>query len=100
MLFIYRNYLKDESVTPEKLIQETSWDGKRIDRAIKYLKDIGALDIILSLGNFKGVQNFIIRGLTPDGINIVENQKEFKHTFGFEVNLGLIKFSWNRALAL
>ncbi len=99
LLFIYEKYLQDETVRPEKLLSETNWDGKRIDRAIKYLKDIGAVDIILSLGNFKGIQNFIIQGLTPIGINIIENQKEFKQTFGFEVNLGLIKFSWSKAIA-
>ena len=28
------------------------------------------------------------------GINIIEDQPEFKKNFGFEVNLGLLKFSW------
>lgn len=94
LLFIYQCYIKDESVNAEKLLQTTKWEGNRIDRAIKYLKDIGAIDIILALGNVNGVQNFILKGLTPLGINIVENQPEFKRNFGFEVNLGLLKLSW------
>ena len=94
LLFIYQCYIKDESVGADKLLQTTKWEGNRIDRAIKYLKDIRAIDIILTLGNVNGVQNFILKGLTPLGINIVENQPEFKKNFGFEVNLGLLKFSW------
>jgi len=40
-----------------------------------------------------GVQNFIMKKLTPYGINIIENQPEFKRNFGFTVNLGVIAFS-------
>ncbi|MBI2575086.1 hypothetical protein HYV82_04330 [Candidatus Woesearchaeota archaeon] len=94
LLFIYDCYVNDrDSVNPEKLLETTKWEGNRIDRAIKYLKDIGAIDII-TLGNVNGVQNFILKGLTPLGINIVENQPEFKRNFGFTVNLGVISFSW------
>ncbi|HGJ64173.1 TPA: hypothetical protein ENS27_02150 [bacterium] len=94
LLFIYQCYIKDESVNAEKLLETTKWEGNRIDRAIKYLKDIGAIDIILTLGNIGGVQYFILKGLTPLGINIIENQHEFKRNFGFTVNLGVISFSW------
>ena len=95
LLFFYDCYVNDKgSVNAERLLEETKWDGKRIDRAIKYLKDMGAVDIILTLGNVKGVQHFILKKITPIGINIIENQKEFSRNFGFEVNLGLIKFSW------
>lgn len=99
LLFIYEKYVKDEAVTPEKLVNETGWDGKRLDRAIKYLKDIGAVYMTFSFGSFKGLQNFVMQGLTPVGINIVENQKEFRHTFGFQVNLRAMVFSWSKALA-
>lgn len=95
LLFIYDSYVNDRgSVNAQRLLDETQWDGKRIDRAIKYLKDMGAIDIVLTLGNVNGVQNFIMKKLTPLGINTVENQPEFKRNFGFEVNLGLLKFSW------
>lgn len=95
LLFIYDSYANDkDSVSPEKLLEITKWDGNRIDRAIQYLKDVGAIDIILTLGNVRGVQHFILKKITPLGINIVENQPEFKRNFGFEVNLGLLKFSW------
>lgn len=94
LLFIYQCYIKDESVDESKLLQTTKWEGNRIDRAIKYLKDIGAIDIILLLGNVNGVQNFILKGLTPLGINVIENQPEFKRNFNFTVNLGVISYSW------
>ena len=92
LLFMYDKYINDdEKVNAEVLLDTTKWEGNRIDRAIKYLKDIGAIDIILTLGNVKGVQHFILKKITPLGINIVENQLEFKRNFGFEVNLGIIK---------
>jgi hypothetical protein len=34
--------------------------------------------------------------LFPEGINIVENQPIFESQFGFEINLGLLKFSWSK----
>ena len=95
LLFMYDRYVNDDSkVNAEVLLDTTKWEGNRIDRAIKYLKDIGAIDIILTLSNVKGVQHFILKKITPLGINIVENKPEFKRNFGFEVNLGLLKFSW------
>ncbi len=75
--FIYDEYIdKNERVNPRKLLDkfEQEWEGKRIDRAIKYLRDIGAIEIILTMGNVDGVQNFIMRKLTPRGIEIVEEE--------------------------
>ena len=95
LIFMYDKYGNDdEKVNAEVLLDTTKWEGNRIDRAIKYLKDIDAIDIILTLGNVKGVQHFILKKITPKGINIVENKPEFSRNFGFEVNLGLLKFSW------
>lgn len=46
------------------------------------------------MGNHQGVQHFILNKITPLGLKIIEDQPEFKRNFGFEVNLGLLKFSW------
>ncbi len=97
LLFLYKSYINGQQINAKKLLETTGWSGNRIDRALKYLKDIGAIDLILTLGNIGGIQNFIFKGLTPTGINIVENQKEFKQSFGFEVNLGILKFSWSKS---
>ena len=95
LLFIYDSYISNKAKpNAQILLDETKWDGKRVDRAIKYLKDLGALELIFTAGQIKGLQIFILKKITPMGINIVENQPEFKSNFGFEVNLGLLKFSW------
>ncbi|MBI4454110.1 hypothetical protein HY636_05700, partial [Candidatus Woesearchaeota archaeon] len=55
LLFMYDYYVNDKgSVNPEKLLETTKWEGNRIDRAVKYLKEIGAIDIILTMGNHQG----------------------------------------------
>lgn len=74
--YIYKEYVNHgKTIDPTTLLAEfktKGWDGKRIDRAIKYLKNIRAIDITLMLGNQEGVQNFILGGLTPEGIKKVE----------------------------
>ncbi len=95
LLFIYDSYVNNKAKPNAKiLLDETKWDGKRIDRAIKYLKDLGVIELIFTAGQIKGLQIFILKKINPIGINIVENQPEFKRNFGFEVDLGLLKFSW------
>ena len=92
LLFMYDCYVNNSgSVNPEKLLETTKWAGNRIDRAIKYLKERDAIDIVLTMGNHQGVQHFILKKITPLGIDTVEDKPEFKRNFGFEVNLGLLK---------
>ena len=98
LLFIYDSYVNNKAKpNAQILLDETKWDGKRIDRAIKYLKDLGALELIFTAGQINGLQIFILNKVTPLGINIIENKPEFKRNFGFEVNIGLnpsIKINW------
>ena len=74
--YIYKEYVDDgKSINPRTLLDKfkpEGWDGKKIDRAIKYLKSIGAIDITLMMGNDEGIQNFIMGGLTPEGIKMAE----------------------------
>src|SRR3989344_866579 len=94
LLFMYDCYVNNKgSASPERLLETTKWDGNRIDRAVKYLRDIEAIDIVLTMGNHQGVQQFILKKITPLGINTVENQPEFRRNSGFEVNFGLLKLS-------
>ena len=99
LLFIYDGYVNNKTKpNAQILLDETKWDGRRIDRAIKYLKDLEALELIFMVGQIKGLQIFILKKITPLGINIVENKPEFKRNFGFEVTLGLnpsLKFNWS-----
>lgn len=96
LLFFYDELVnKDKSsVGTQDVIDTTKWDGKRINLAYNYLNDIGVLKSDGCLGNIDGARIFFVMRLLPEGINIVENQPDFKRNFGFEVNLGLIKFSW------
>ena len=97
LLFIYNSYVNNKAKpNAQTLLDETKWDGKRIDRAIKYLDGIAAIEVIFTADNrmYGGLTRFILKKITPLGINIVENKPEFKRNFGFEVDLGLLKFSW------
>ena len=100
LLFIYNRYVNDKSKpNAQILLDETKWDGKRIDRAVKYLNDMNAIEMIFTADNrmYGGLTRFILKKITPLGINIVEDKPEFKRNFGFEVTLGLnpsLKINW------
>ena len=100
LLFIYDSYVNNRAKpNAQTLLDETKWDGKRIDRAIKYLNGMAAIEVIFTADNrmYGGLTRFIFKNITPLGINIVENKPEFKRNFGFEVNVGLnpsVKLSW------
>ena len=86
------------SITPRILLLFTDIRSPGFSKLFRnksnYLNDLGFLISVGGLGNIEKAQIFYVRRLLPNGINIVEDQPEFKRTFGFEVNLGLIKFSW------
>jgi len=96
LLFFYNELVNkgEGSVGTQKVLDETRWEGKRVNLAYGYLNDLGLLKGGGGLGNINGAQIFFVMRLLPEGINIIENQPEFKRNFGFEVNLGLLKFSW------
>ena len=88
LLFIYDSYANDrDSVSPEKLLEITKWDGNRIDRAIQHLKDIEAIDIRFILGDVNGLRNFLFEKVNPIGTGMIENKREFKRSFGFGVTI-------------
>ena len=94
--YIYEQYTKTiKPIKAKDIIDETKWEADRINRAILYLRDSEVIKVALPPGNIKGVYNFGIRGLTPQGIDIIENKQKFKSTFGFEIGIpGMIRFSW------
>jgi len=72
--FIYDEYVGNRRITINQLLEKFSeWEGHRIDRAVKYLRDIEAIEIILTLGNTNGLQNFVFRKITPKGISLIED---------------------------
>ncbi len=96
LLFFYDELINKgkRSVGTQDVLDATGWEGKRINLAYNYLNDLGLLKCYGSIGNINGAQNFDVMRLLPEGINIMENKPEFKETFGYEINLGLVKFSW------
>ena len=96
LLFFYDELVNKakSGVGTQDVLNETGWDGNRINLAYNYLNDLGLLKAGGGAGNIEDARIFLVITLLPNGINIVEDQPEFKRTFGFEVNLGLIKFSW------
>lgn len=67
------------------LERELNWDYSRVKRAIVYLED----KKIIGVSRFS--TNMQIDKLTPEGIEIIENKKKFKITFGIELNLIIAK---------
>ena len=100
MEYVYERYTKGENmIKPDDLREETRWEAHRINNARNYLSDhdlIKIPKIAKQSGNVAGVANYIITGLTPNGIDIIENEEKFKTTFGFEIGPPGLKFSWKR----
>jgi len=72
---IYREHASGNSrIDPQKIIDTTHWDSGRINRAIRYLRDLNHVEIEILLGNVNGVANFVITGLTPVGNQLLEGQ--------------------------
>ena len=96
LLYFYEELVNKNknSVGTQDVLDTTKWDGNRVNHAYNYLNDMNLLNGGGCLGNINGAQIFFIMRLFPEGINTIENQPEFKRNFGFEVNLGLLKFSW------
>ena len=97
LAYIYNRYTQDENWTRRTDIEnESKWNTGRINRAIEYLGELDLIDIMYYLGDHKSSSpGFGIRGLTPQGIDIVEDKQKFKSTFGLEIGIpGVVKFSW------
>jgi len=99
LLFFFYDELinkRKRYVETKDVIDVTKWESNRINLAFQYLKDSNIIESRETTGVTNGVINFRISKLTPNGINSIENKDKFKNTFGFEINLGVIKFSWSR----
>lgn len=96
LLYFYEKLVKEgqSTIGTKEVLDTTNWDSNRLNHAYHYLDDMGILKGGMGIGNINGAHIFFVMRIYPEGINIIENQPEFKKNFGFEVNLGLIKFSW------
>jgi hypothetical protein len=86
--FLYDQYTSGHGYIDSKTVYEhfAAWGedrAGRINRALNYLRDLNALKIKLFIGNYEGVYNFIIMGLTDTGIELIEKEGYFQAQFGF-----------------
>lgn len=96
LVYLYNQLIKEgkQSISGDDILNETNWESNRINNSFDYIFELGHVKKVITLGNTHGVKNFIIIGLTPSGINIVEDEPEFKRNFSIGVNLLLANFSW------
>ncbi len=96
LALFYKDKIEGKEIKHSSDIKkETNWDWIRIINALEYLIDKNLLrgKALKSMGSTLSVE-VIVNGLTSSGIDIMENQEEFKGTFGFGINVGLFNFSW------
>ncbi len=96
LALLYKDKIESKGVKQGDEIQkETEWEKIRIENALEYLVGKGLVDgkPIKTMGS-----NLVIfvhnKGITSDGIDVIEDQEKFRGTFGFGFNLGIFNFSW------
>ncbi len=96
LIYIYEKKTKGKEIpqVPD-LTKETSWSKDRLLNALQYLIGKGLIDgnIVKGCGSTK-VQFIAVNDITPPGIVVMENEKEFTKNFNFTINLGLFSYSW------
>lgn len=91
---LYYFYKLDQSISAENLLKETGWGSWRLEKAIKYLREMYLLEINLSKEKIERLQLFLVTGLTKKGAQLIEDKDKFKAIFGFEIDLDSTKWSW------
>ena len=89
LVYCYEEQLKGNSTDSSEFKSVSGWDITRALNAVRYLSDKGLIQ-----GQISDQGYFFVSRLLPQGIDIIENKNEFKNTFGFTVNLGVVSFSW------
>lgn len=62
-------------VETKDILEKTGWDGKRINLAYRHLYDSGLLKSTNQSGNIQKAQIFLVTGLSPKGIGVVEQRR-------------------------
>ena len=63
-------------VKTKDILEKFDWDGNRINLAYRYLYDSGLLKSTNDSGNIQGAHRFSVIGLSPKGINVVEQGRD------------------------
>ena len=70
----------------EGLEGELKWELDRIKRTILFLDDLKLIKL--------DETSTILIGMYPEGIITIENPDKFQKSFGFGINLGIVKADW------
>lgn len=96
LLFVYEKKTKGEEIPNiSEIYKNTKWGRDKIINALQYLEGRGLIDgkTVKTIGSTKP-KFVMINDITPFGIDIIENEKEFIKTFNFKINLGIFSYSW------
>ncbi len=88
--FLYDQYTDGNDSIGSQLVYDNfnGWGvnrSGRINRALDYLRDVNAIKITLFIGNYEGVYNFLVTGLTTRGVLLAEDGNEFRREFGIDL---------------
>ena len=96
LVYLYRERVAGKSIPQqEEIIKITKWDSIRVILALKYLVNKRWVygEDIQTMGEV--VEDLImINDISPEGIDVIENQKEFKKHFNHIIDLKFYKYSW------
>lgn len=84
LIKIYEHYVTIYTTIDEQWLFKNcpTWDAKRIDISLKYLKDLNLINLRFVMGCIDGLQRFISSKLiNHHGIDAIEDKEDFMNNF-------------------
>ncbi len=97
--YIYEEFTenKAEDIDKEQVYDNHEMEKERIHHAINYLDDENLIKVNKKLANGNKIADFYITRITARGVKSIEEEKQFKNTFGAEVGIpGFVKLKWSK----
>lgn len=96
LVYSYKQKLEGKGVSEQAELEKiTGWDRNKVIFAMEYLIRKG-----LMMGKVEGAMGHVstafayFNDISPDGIDVIENQKKFEKHFEHTIDLKFYKFSW------
>ncbi|MGV8168818.1 MAG: hypothetical protein ACP5N3_02070 [Candidatus Nanoarchaeia archaeon] len=96
LVLIYKKKIAgEEMIQFNDLLTLTRWESTRVINAIEYLLRKQFIDgrAVKTFGSTKTVAVFI-NDISPEGIDVIEDNDKFQRNFNHTINLGVYQFSW------